>query len=189
MSIAAPIDMETFQDAIYTWFINATDLFTIWQEQSGPQPEYPYGSLQIISGPSLAAPQHEILDEIIQGQPAGQEIKLTARNQCTFDISCQTYVGKPESRDPNANAMWYINKAQSSLSLPSVQDLLYRSNVAYVRVSEVQNINELIADAYVSRANIDVTFGASLSIEEYTGYINQVELKSNSLGIDTIVGG
>ena len=188
MSILAPIDMEVFQNAIHAWFEDVTDLQTIWMGQSATQPCYPYGALQITSGPIPASPQWEERFETVAGQPAGQEIKMTVCNQCTFEISCQAYVGLPESRDPALNAQWYLNKAQSSLSLPSVRADFIVHNIAYTRTSPVQNINEVIADAFVSRANIDVTFGAVLSLDEYTGYVEKTEITSVSLGIDQEFG-
>ena len=189
MSISAPINMETFQNTIYDWFVDATDLFTIWQDQSAPRPEYPYGSLLITSGPRLASPQWEQRYATISGQPAGEEVKITTCNLCYFDISCQAHVKRCDSRDPNANAIWYINKAQGALGLISVQTILRTADIAYIRSSEVQNIDELISDAYVSRANIDVTFGAVLSIDEYTGYIEKAHITSLPLGIDQEFGG
>lgn len=189
MSIAAPIDMLTFRKAIIAWFRNATDLLTVWREQSEPKADYPYGGLQILNGPMLLAPQWETRYETDLGRDPGEEIKLTTRVPCNFVISCQAYVRKKDARDPNQDAMSYVNKAQSALSLLSVQTTLENFNVTYIRTSDVQNISSVIGDAHVSRANIDVTFGATLLLEEFTGYIERVQTVSTTLGVDQIIGG
>jgi hypothetical protein len=190
MSVAAPIDMKIFQDTVYDWFTDATDLFTIWRNQSGPSPGYPYAALQILNGPIPAAPQWETRRSTDLGRPAGEEVKFTTYVPCTFVISCQGYIKTPDARDPTQDATWYLNKAQSSLSLASVQTIFRAANIAYLTTSDVQNIPEIVGDAYTSRANIDVTFGATLQQEEFFGYINEVQTVSTTLGIDqTIVGG
>ena len=189
MSIAAPIDMLIFQGTIHTWFINATDLVTIWSNQSAPKPDYPYAMLQITNGPRPLAPQWEIRRSTDLGRPAGQEIEYNYHMPCQFDISCQAYIDMENARDPNKNAVWYLNKAQTALSLLNVQTTLAESNVTYINTSEVQQINEVFGDAYKSRANIDVTFGTVLSALEYHTYIERVQIVSSSFGVDTIVGG
>jgi hypothetical protein len=83
----------------------------------------------------------------------------------------------------------YANAAQSSLSLPSYLARFLAAGISVIRPGSVQNIDELIEDAYVSRANLDVTFGASLSLSEYCGYIDRIHAKSINLGIDETFGG
>jgi len=189
MSVLSPIDIGSLQDAVHAWFSEATGLFTVWRDQSAPQPEYPFGTLQIISGPNPLSPTWEKRIETLVGQPQGEEIKITVCNQCTFDVSCQAFVGMSEARDPSINALNFLSKAQTALNLPSVQSGFTLANIAYNRVTPVQSINEIIADSFISRANIDVTFNAVLSLAEYTGYIETVAIKSTSLGIDEEFGG
>jgi hypothetical protein len=119
---------------------------------------------------------------------AGSEVRFQVGIPCAITVSCQTYVGMPNARDPDLDAIAYAEKAQSSLSLPSVLAELRAAGIAVIRPEGVLNISEVIADAFVSRANLDVVFGATLNLEEFTGYIDKVEAESKELGISGIYG-
>ena len=186
--VSDPIDMEAFENAVHGWFSEVTGLETIWRNQSAPQPEYPYASLLVINGPDPLAPQWEQRYDTDLGRPAGQEMRVTVCVPCRFTVSCQVYVGTPDARNPQVNALLFMTKAQSSLSLPSVLAVLWAAGIAVERSGSVQNISAIIEDAFASRANMDVVFGASLSLEELTGYLAKIQAESVSLGIDQEFG-
>lgn len=188
-TVLAPIDMEAFEDAVHAWFADSILITAVWRNMAAPQPPYPYGSLLITSGPIPVAPQWEQRTATDRNRPLGQEVEVEVCVPCAFVVSCQVYVGQPCARNPDKKATFYLNAAQSRLSLPSVLQQLRDAGVAVVRPGPVLNIDELIEDAWVSRASMDVTFGATLSLREYTGYIERVHAKSESLGIDQTFGG
>lgn len=188
MSVTPPIDMETFRDAIYTWFRDATGLETIWSQQSAPRPDYPYGTLLIMSGPTPASPTWEIRYSTDLGRAAGTEVEEEAVVPCTFSISCQSFVGMPDGRSPDNDAELYMDRALGSLALPSVRAFLRESNISVLRPGQVNNISSIIGESFVSRAGMDVLFGASLSMIEYIGYIKTVHGTSANLGIDEVFG-
>jgi hypothetical protein len=187
MTVADPINMEDFENAVHRWFSDATGLETIWRRQSVYQPEYPFGSLLVSNGPAPAAPGWEERYSTDLDRPAGKEIEIEVVMPCQITVSCQTYVGKPDASNPSENAINYMNKAQSALMLPSVLAALRAENISVVRPGPVQNIGLLVEDAFESRANMDVVFGASLSLAELTGYIAKVQLESESFDMDFVV--
>lgn len=187
MRLNPPINMEAFEDAVHTWFSSETGLETIWRDQGSPQPPYPFGSLLVTSGPRVASPLYEYREETDLSRPAGQEVKVTSCVPCQFTVSCQSYVKKPDSRNPKYNARNYMNRAQSSLSLLTVRAAFRKVNISVSRFEDVQTINEVIEDAYVSRANMDVVFNASLALEDYCGFIEKVQVKSSLWTEDLIV--
>lgn len=188
MSAPNPISMETFEDAIHSWFVDATDLNTIWGQKSAPRPSYPYGRLIITSGPIAASPFWDVRNTTDLSRPAGEEVEQEAAVPCTFVISCQVFVGMPDGRNPTKDARFYMNQAFGSLGLPSKLATLYESNVSFVRSEPVQNLSSTIGSGFVERAGLDVTFGASLSVAEYVGYIKTVHATSTGLGIDGTFG-
>jgi len=189
MSIDAPMDFEAFQNAVHEWFAESTGLETIWRDQGGPQPSYPFGSLKMISGPVPDSPHWEERRDFDEARANGQQVRLTTGVSCQITISCQAYVGQPDARHPNYNASQYLAKAQAALSLESLQAELFRPNsIGVLSPGTVQDISELIEDAFVSRANMDVIFSAALNIEEYNTWIEKVHGTSTSLGIDQIFG-
>jgi len=174
-----PIDMEAFENAVHAWFSSASGLFTIWQEQGAPQPDYPYGSLKIISGPTALAPQWEIRQTYDAARPLGQEIKFEYAAPCRFTVSCQAY-----AKQGALPAVTYINRAMAALSTITTQTTFKVAGVAMERYSAVRNIGKIINETWLSRANIDVQLTALLLISEYTGYVTSVGIESTELGID-----
>jgi hypothetical protein len=187
-AVNAPIDMEAFQNAIHDWFSGSTGLQTIWRNQSAPQPEHPFGSLMILSGPEQYSPAWEERDETDTGRPLGEEIKQTVTVPCRFVVSCQAYVEQVDARNPNHDAASYINKAKGALGLSSYLQDLNTANVSVSTVGPVQNLTALLESEMESRANMDVVFSSVLSLDEYVGYIEKVHATSTELGIDQVFG-
>jgi hypothetical protein len=182
-----PIDIEAFENAVHEWFSNSTDLFTIWRKKSSPQPEYPFGSLTVTSPPQALAPLWQSKEEYSAGNPSGQEIRAQISVPCRIVVSSQAHVGKYDSRVPTLTADNYIMRAQAALSLPAYLDHFRANNIAVSLYGPPQNVDQLIEDAWVSRVNLDVTFGATLLTEEYYTFIEQFELKSKTLGVDEVI--
>lgn len=184
-----PIDMEAFENAVHAWFHDAVGITTIWASMSAPQPVYPYGSLAITSGPIPRSPSWEQREALDLNRPLGQEVEQEVCVPCSFVVSCQAYVGQPEARDPRQKASVYLQAALARLALPSVQAELRAAGLAVLRTGSVLILDQLIEDAWVSRASLDVTFGATLSLKEYIGFIEHVHAVSPALGIDQTFGG
>ena len=171
-----PIDMETFEDAIQAWMSRSTGLQTIWSDQSKPRPDYPYASLNITSGPDEVSPLWEDREETDLSR-VGREVKHTVCVLCEFTISCQTYVNNRSGKDPKANARFFMTKAKAGLALPSELALLHAAGISVVRKNPILNIDAIVKDKYTSRVNMDVVFGAALNADDYTTYIQKVQLK------------
>lgn len=181
------IDLEAFQDAVQKWMTDALSIPVVWRDQSAPQPELPFASLLIINGPETYAPQLEERVRYNSGAPEGTEIEQTVTGPCRLVVSCQVYVGVPDSRSPNLNATSLLASAKASLSLPSVLAEFSAANIAFATATPILNLDAIASDAFESRANMDVTFLATLELVEETGYIDKVELKSDELGVDVII--
>lgn len=189
--LANPIDMETFENAVHAWFKEAIEAQVIWAQQSAPRPDYPYGVLNIISGPIAASPSWERKLSTDLNRAKGREILSENRVPCTFVVSCQAHVNLTDSRDPTAYARLLVSRAQSRLHLHAVQDAFREANISVQGTGPVTNISAVVNDGNVSRAGIDVTINASLSLDEYLGYIKTVEVKSvapSDMNIDMTIG-
>jgi len=188
MTTAWPIDFEAFENAIHSWFSDATGLETVWRQQSAPQPEHPYGSLQVIAGPTPESPAWDERCDTDLTRPRGQEIHEELVVPAQVTVSCQVHVPMPDARNPGYNAVSYVQRALGALAKPTVTDALRAAGVAVVRHGPVQNLNEVIEDAFESRANIDVIFRVSLTEDDYVGYIAKINAESTTLGIDQEFG-
>ena len=188
MTVNAPIDMETFQDTIHAWFSGATGLQTVWRNQSAPQPDMPFASLMIVSGPEQYSPAWEVRNETDLTRSRGREVKQTVCVPCRFSVSCQVFCENNDARNPNRDATSYINRAVAALGLPSYLQALRNAEISVSTVGPVQNLAELVESAFESRANVDVVFNSVLSVDEYVGFIERVHATSTELGIDQTFG-
>jgi len=187
--VDSPISLETFQNAVQQWCQDATNIKTIWRNQSAPLPDYPFASLMVISGPTPVSSHWETRTTFDEERLL-REIEYNTCVPCTFVISVQFYIALQDSRNPGYAATQYAARAQSALRMPSYIDHFRSNSIAVNNTGTVQNIDQLIHDAYVSRANIDVTFGAPLNAYEYVTYIEQVEISNtddSEVEIDTTV--
>ena len=185
--VSDPIDMEAFENAVHEWFSNSSDLNTVWSNQSSPQPEYPFGSLAIISGPTPSAPDWEQREDYDAGREAGKEIRFHACVPCSIVVSCQAYVGNSDSRDPSQKANVYIERSKVALSLLEFVTHFSSHNISVYNYTPTTYPNLLTGGQWTSRAQFDVTFGTTLNGESFTGYIASMELKSTSLGVDKVI--
>lgn len=179
-----PIDMQEFEDTVYTWFSAATGLTTIWKNQSKTQPVRPYATLRVIAGPVPLSPLWEDRSDYDVGRPAGAEIEMTTCVPSRITVSCQVMSG---SQLPNENARFYMLKAMAALSRESVQAVFREKEIAIEQNEAPQDIPELVGAEFDSRSQMDVIFGAPLNETEYDTYIEKVGLKSPELGIDVII--
>ncbi len=175
--LADPIDLRVFEDAVYTWFAAAIEADAIWAQQSAPRPDYPYGVLNIISGPTPASSawEEKLTTDLTR---VGTEVNINVRVPCTLTVSCQAHVNLNDSLDPEAYARTLVARAQARLNLTTVREAFRVANISVQSTGPVTNISAIVNDAYVSRAGIDVTFNAALSLDEYIGYIKTVEVES-----------
>jgi hypothetical protein len=186
--VQQPIAWETVELAIHDWMAEATELETIWRNQSTPRPEYPYATLLIIAGPVRRGGRDEVRTETLSGQPQGEEVAVTTCGLREFTVSCQIYVAKPDHVNPEAHARSLMTAAQSNLGQLSTLARLRAAGLSVVEEGPVQNIDEVLEDAYVSRSNMDVRFYAAANVVERTGYIENAALESTSLKIDNDFG-
>jgi hypothetical protein len=188
LTLANPIDLQSFEDVVWDWFSESIEAEVIWTHQSAPRPDYPYGTLNIIAGPIAAGPFEQKTSTDL-ARPAGQEVEFEVRVPCTMTVSCQVHVNIPDSRDPGHYARTLAARAQSRLYLPTVQETFRAANCAVQRVDTFTNISTVVNDGNVSRIGMDVVFNAALSLTEYTGYIKKTHITSNpELGIDQEFG-
>jgi len=183
-----PIDLEVFQDAVHEWFAAATGIETIWRQQDAPQPELPFATLLIISGPLPVSPFWAESMTTDLNRPQGQEIEIDHCVPCKISVSCQVFVGMPDGRNPHYDAASYLRRAQAALEFLEVRELFSGFTISVARTGAMQNISAYLDEFLESRANMDVEFNALLSVKELIGYIKTVQVEAPLLGVDQEMG-
>lgn len=186
--MSAPIQWASIENAIYDWFTQQTLISAIWANQDAPQPKYPFATLSFISGPTMEGALDEVLYRTDLAQQPGQEVELRVQGWRQFTLSCHVYQGPPNTHDPAQHARAILQRAQSSLGLPSVRDAFNAVNLAVVRQSDVEGLHDLSEDTWISHAVMDIIFRTTAVMAERTGYIDQISTTSTSLGITGTIG-
>lgn len=109
----------------------------------------------------------------------GHEVLQEVAGLRDMTISCQVYVSSPDVTDPTKHSRALMTAAQASLGLPSELARFQGVGLAIIEEGDVLNIDELIEDAFVSRANMDVRFGLASNLSERTGFIQATEISSD----------
>lgn len=191
MSALAPIDWETIEDAIQSWFVEATGLDAVnWANQDAPQPPYPYAILNVVSGPTKVGGEDEVRTSTPLPSPAAP-IPPVLAEYCgprEMTVSCQVSVGQPFDGVPSAHARALASAAQAALGMDGVRDKLRAAGLSVIQELPVQSFDVQIADVWVARSSMDVRFGLASSVEEKVQAIELVHIES-PLGVDGNFGG
>lgn len=183
-----PFDWRTIDDGLYDWLTALLDVPVIWENQNVPQPQYPYVSLLKTAVVQLGGVP-EIRRTIDNGRPIGQELELEATSMVEFTLSVSAHTDADNgANDPMENAVSLVGKARASLGLVSVQrNFQDNLGLAIVEPLPVVDSSLVVNDEWLSRATFDVRLRTRSSITERTGYIDKVEIKSSTLGVDEVV--
>jgi len=176
------VQWRTVEDAIRRWFVAATELSVIWENQRAPQPAYPYGSLAIMPG-SFSSP---IRSE--QTQKTDGSIRL--RRQLDFTVACSVHVGAVGGTHPECDARGLIDTAMMHLDTPGQSGEFEAASIG-VRgpLGATQNLDLLVGGQWISRARADIRFGVAAILENVPatqpGWFDKVQVASNFSGLHT----
>jgi len=188
VTLSNPISIEDFENAVWEWFSASIEADAIWTNKSGPRPDYPYGTLKTIAGPTPASPFFEPRTDTDLTRAAGSEVRFIACVPCAMTVSCQVLVGRPDGNVPDLSALNLATRALARLGLPTVQAAFRTAGISVQNPGTVSDISAIVNDGDVKRAGFDVVFNAALNLEEYTGYIAKIDAESTELGIDQEFG-
>ncbi len=193
-----PIDMATFEDAIYDWLVTVLELVepgrVIIEDQNVPQPAYPYVSWKVIADEKEGGKDETRVS--YDASRDGEEIELLTTGPVRLTVTLSFHVDeKNGANNPGANAYWMAARARSSLGMQRVIDNFNRAasssqrarNIAIVRELGVQNTSVVVNGEWLSRATLDVHFRVATEMTERLGYIETVEMSSEQLGIDDTI--
>ena len=181
MSIPSPIDWAAVEDAIHAHFELATGVSWIWADQRAPQPNYPYGSLNILPGTVSLA----VLDEVriqIDGT-----IKIVGQRD--FTVSAQVHVGPPSNMVPASHGRALMYAAVAALDLPGQVDTFRGVNLAVRAKGQPQDFDLEVGGEWISRTQADIRFGVAAVLENIpetdVGFFDKVEVSSTLNGLQS----
>jgi hypothetical protein len=157
------------QKAIYNWVRLQVagvipDSQILWRNQSEPLPPRPCVTMKVIDGPRRTGYNDHVLY-------SGTGTKFFVGGQRIMTVSIQVF-GNTKVLRPMAYQLAF--DLNSSLSLPSVLDLLRSSNVGVLQQGEPTNLTALEETEYEERAGFDVLFSLAQNILDDPSAIEHV---------------
>lgn len=176
---------QDIEDALRVWVKTSTgyaDSQVIWADQTARRPEGDFITLKLTDVISFTGP-----DELLQLQDlsrVGEEIEAQVMGRREFGVSLQAFssaVCSPGSLvNPfplgfsDATARAALARCQLGLSLPSVRDTLAAEGATPFDIGSVQNLTALVGTKFEGRALLEVRFYCTMTISEFTTYIEHV---------------
>jgi hypothetical protein len=166
-------NLTAIQDKIFDWVntyskIKPTptenETHIIWEEQDSPQPDSPYITLKIISGPNRVGSSDEF-----QFDESAQKFKLDGMRSLTLSI--QAY---------GSSAHDVLSRLQASLELPDTNDYFRSNDMSMYDYSGIEDITAELDTIMEKRAVMDVFFYIPFGGESEVSAIEQVEVSQGS---------
>jgi hypothetical protein len=180
-----PIDWEKIRRALEAWVElvfpkpQICDLF--WEDQEIPQPEYPYLTLKRTAGPTKEGATDELRQKTDLTQPLGQENELQTVGPRAFTLTIQAHAKKPVGFGQDALAL--LARLEASADQERSRDIFTPAGLSVIETLGPTDISAFENATWVSRANLDVRFRTLSVITERRGFIEQVKIRSDELGV------
>lgn len=159
--------------ALVAWVAAQTGRPAIWANQTGPQPEMPYSTLQVVGVPTITDERR------LHPAPEGtdpRDVKVEARGEHQVTVAINVYSRQGETFDPEKTALHLAQKVRASLGLPSVLEELRDVGLSFIDATPIQDLTALQDEAFVERRQMDVRFALASSVSEVVEGIATVEV-------------
>ncbi len=172
-----PTPWRNIEQAILHWFSESTGLKTIWANQDGPQPAWPYGILNRIAVTKVGQDgvRYEVENDRLDAHFCGLRY---------FTLSCQIDLGPIGKCDLDAVAA--LEAAQFALALPRYRERFRGVDIALTGDNDpIEKFDVVVADVWNSRAQMDLVFLTTANVTERDIHdIRTVKITSNITGTD-----
>lgn len=167
---------DELKQIIYTWFVKASGLdpiAVIFANQRGDQPDPPYGTINILSGPKILGDDEERQPDV---GDTSSDVNICGQRRMLFSLNIFSNLDPQRPGGINKpGALQRMSDVLSSLELPSVFQSLNGQGVTINDRGEVQNLTALLETDWQERSQLDVTFGYASNIGDQPGSIDTVD--------------
>jgi hypothetical protein len=162
------INQNKLKEVLFDWvrdyslegcFPSLIENHIMWADQSGYQPDPPYITLKIITGPV----EVDIKDRLEYNE-TDQRFEAKGTRVITLSIN---YFGQQSFEN--------MEKLQNSLNLPEVREYFRTNEIIPFDDTGVSNITELLDTVFEERANLDVMFYIPYVLPSTIQYLEIVE--------------
>lgn len=174
------MNWATLQDAIKDWFATWTGLVVVWENEPRPTilRHQGFGILAVTTIQNVG-------QDFVQTSEGSDPNDLlpTVVGQRIFTVSCRVV---SRSHTPNLTGKHFLERARSSLKLPSVLTAFQEAEIAVVSCSPTVEIAAKWDDRMESVASFELTLAtvSTLADSEDLGTIGTIELSSTIEGAE-----
>lgn len=164
------MQMNTLEDAIYTWVATASGLTVDWAAQNQPAPAGPYITMRMRSIRPVGSDWVTVEDN--PSPSSGAEVLYKVRGMRRVTLSLQCFAGTPIGASGAASI---LTDVLTAVSLPSRSAALAAAGVGISNLSDVQAIDGVVGSTLLEpRATAEVVFYATAELVETGTYIEHV---------------
>lgn len=174
------IAWETVEDSIRDVAVEHTEIEWVWANQAAPQPEWPYGTLNVIAGPD---PIGTLDEDRRVNETGGDDVVLTTVGMREMTVSHQISV---DTIDPNCHARALMTRLQAALGRESVLTKLYNAaNIALIERLPIVSLDLVVGGKWVTRVSMDARYRVTSKVEEDIQSIRQIKITGTVTGNTT----
>jgi hypothetical protein len=177
-SVLTTIPWTQIRSTLAQWFTTVCGLSsTVWAGQQVPRQGRPFGMLKVVSTDAYGLAD-EVRPRYTPQNGPGKEITLTSFGNREMVLSCQVYVGQSDIVDASGttSAIARINGAVSSLATPTWIGAFQNVGLSIGRKGKPRDLSALDSTAFEGRAQWDLTLWLTDSVEDYTTFIESVQI-------------
>lgn len=193
-----PICWADIECALYDWLNDTLEMENriIWENQSIPQPAYPYLSLLNNTEVDVGMDERRVRTVDADGKILGVdpsagaafENEVAAHQSVDWTFTVQAHVDPDcNSNDPGASAMAILSKAKRSLGLRSVKDQLSLAGISVLRKLAILDTSLVVNGRRIQRATMDVLLSTASVLTDRVEFVDKVQIENPTLGVSQLV--
>lgn len=164
------INLKTLRDGLYDFIYsaiqsNGDEVSVIWRDQNAPQPDPPYITLKLISGPI----QIGSIDDMQWDDDIGKFVVSGMRG---FTLSVASY---------GSDSMDMLTRLQFALQMPENEESLDDIGIGINNELSILDLAEIRNVGFEQRSVMDIAFHSVFRIESTTQNIQKVEIEGEFL--------
>lgn len=163
-------NFEAIRQGALSWISTSTGITTIWANANAPRPNYPYATVNIISGPT---PRQSLWNTNLNS--AGDTTTRDCLAEMVFSINIFS-----DSHQPATHAQRYAQLAIGDLQTRTRRDALCAAGLLGVINIPTLNNFDFSDDGnnYITRAQFDVTVVVQAVVTEADTFIETFETRT-----------
>lgn len=165
--------LTPFEGAVRDWAAARAAIEAIWANQNGSPPAYPYVLLNETSNQRLGA-YDQVTRLVDMSRPEGQEVELRTTGVRQIQVSIQVFVANAGMVGTHS-AQAILEDLRDSLQDDQILKTFRTAGLSPFTEAPLRTIPSLRKVGFEGRAQLDVSFYASVTNSRFVGFIQRIQ--------------